>query len=180
MYKYCVTEESALRQRQLEQCLLELMLTTEYGQITISDISDRAGISRKSFYRYFSSKEGCLHALVDHAVFDGASFYLPNHNDDRSSRVSYQRFFLYWKEQHLLLDALLRSGMTSLLYERMLDYVTKEDQDYRIFFRDHAGDAHERIMFYIGGIMTMVLDWHQNGYSHSVLQMAQTLSELIL
>lgn len=180
MYKYCVTEESALRQRQLEQCLMELMLITEYSRITISDISDRAGISRKSFYRYFSSKEGCLHALIDHAVFDGASFYLPNHNDDRASTESYQRFFLYWKKQHLLLESLLRNSMTSLLYERMLDYVAKEDHVYRIFFRDHTGDAHERTMFYIGGIMAMVVDWHRNGYQHSVFQMAQTLSELVL
>ena len=77
MYKYCATEESARRQRQLEQCLLELMLTENYPQITISQICDLAGISRKSFYRYFTSKEGCLYALLDHAVFDGASYYLP-------------------------------------------------------------------------------------------------------
>ena len=70
MYKDCITEESARRQRQLELCLQDLMLTTEYSQITISDISDRAGISRKSFYRYFNSKEGCLCALLDHAIFD--------------------------------------------------------------------------------------------------------------
>ena len=179
MYKYCITEESALRQRQLEHCLQELMLTTEYSQITISDISDRAGISRKSFYRYFSSKEGCLHALIDHAVFDGASFYLPNHNDDRSSKVSYQRFFQYWKEKHLLLDALVRNNLSMLLVTRMLDYITREEQEFRLFFREQIGEAHERTLFYIGGIMTMVLDWHQSGYRKSILQMAQILDDMI-
>ena len=72
MYKHCATEESARRQRQLEGCLQELMLTENFAHITISHICDRAGISRKSFYRYFSSKEGCLYALLDHAIFDGA------------------------------------------------------------------------------------------------------------
>ena len=56
MYKHCATEESARRQRQLETCLQELMLTENYGQITISHICDRAGISRKSFYRYSAAK----------------------------------------------------------------------------------------------------------------------------
>ena len=51
MYKHCTTEESAQRQRQLEQCLLELMADTPYSAITIGQICQQAGISRKSFYR---------------------------------------------------------------------------------------------------------------------------------
>ena len=179
MYKYCATEESARRQRQLEQCLLELMLTENYPQITISQICDLAGISRKSFYRYFTSKEGCLYALLDHAVFDGASYYLPDHHGLQSTRTIYQRFFQYWKEQDLLLVALNRNNMSLLLVERMINYIFQEENEFRVFFHDTLNDAHERSLFYIGGIMTLVLDWHQNGYQKSVLQMAEILSDLI-
>ena len=49
MYKHCSTEESALRQRQFENCLLELMHQTPYSQITIGDLCDRMQLSRKSF-----------------------------------------------------------------------------------------------------------------------------------
>ena len=70
MYKHCNTEESAQRQRQLEQCLLVLMKERLLPQITIGDICEQAGISRKSFYRYFSSKDGALHALIDHTLLD--------------------------------------------------------------------------------------------------------------
>lgn len=179
MYKHCATEESVQRQRQLEQCLLELMLTQNYPQITIGDICDRAGISRKSFYRYFSSKEGCLYALLDHAVFDGASFYLPGHREDQSVRVIYERFFRYWKEQHSLLDALLRNNLSMLLVERMMNYTALEENEFRIFLNRQHDDAHERSLFYISGIMTLALDWHKGGYSKSILQMAQILNDLI-
>ena len=179
MYKKCATEESARRQRQLEQCLQTLMMTEDYHRITVGHICDLAGIARKSFYRYFSSKDGCLYALIDHAVFDGASYYLPNHNDDRSTLRIYQRFFQYWKEKHLLLDALVRNNLSMLLVERMLDYITREEQEFRLFFREQIGEAHERTLFYIGGIMTMVLDWHQSGYRKSILQMAQILDDMI-
>ena len=179
MYKYCITEESALRQRQLEQCLQELMLTESYPQITISDICGRAGISRKSFYRYFSSKEGCLYALLDHAVFDGASFYLPNHNDDQSMRVIYERFFRYWKEKRALLDALSRNNLNLQLVERMMLYTAQEENEFRIFLRDRINDSHERSLFYIGGVMTLVLDWHRSGYQKSILQMSKVLADLI-
>ena len=179
MYKHCATEESARRQRQLESCLLELMLVGNYSQITISHICDLAGISRKSFYRYFSSKEGCLCALMDHAIFDGASYYLPGHTDDRSVQINYTRFFQYWKEQHRLLDALSQNNLSMALVERMLVYISQEEREFQILYRDRKDDAHERSLFYIGGIMSLVLDWHRSGYRKSIAQMSHILSDLI-
>ena len=179
MYKDCITEESARRQRQLEQCLLELMLTMPYSQITISDISDRAGISRKSFYRYFNSKEGCLYALIDHAVFDGASLYLPNHVDMHTLQSSHERFFRYWKEQHLLLDALTRNNLSLLLAERMLHYTVQEEREFHQLQPFSTDDHHERNLFYIGGVMSLMLEWHRSGFQKSALQMSRILTDLV-
>ena len=67
-YKHCVTESAADRQRQFEAALLELMGHKHYSQISVQEICDRVGLSRKSFYRYFSNKEMCLPALVDHTI----------------------------------------------------------------------------------------------------------------
>ena len=179
MYKNCTTEESAQRQRQLEGCLQELLLTEAYEQITIGRICERAGISRKSFYRYFSSKEGCLCALLDHAIIDGASFYFPGLNDDKSPQVICERLLRYWKKKHELLDVLSRNGLNTQLIERMVLYVMKEEQDFRIFLKKQDKDAHERSLFYIGGIMTLVLDWHRSNYQKSIQHMAKILAALI-
>lgn len=179
MYKICATEESARRQRQLEQCLQELMLTEEYHQITVGDICDRAGIARKSFYRYFSSKEGCLYALIDHAVFDGSSFYLPTVNDAQVLRNVYERFFRYWKEQHLLLDALAKNSLTLLLVERILHYSTQEEQDFWAPWSTAPADIQEQTIFCLGGVMSLLLDWHRSGFQKSPLQMAKILGDLI-
>ena len=179
MYKNCTTEESVRRQRQLEACLQEILLTEPFEHITISHICDRAGISRKSFYRYFSSKEGCLCALLDHAIMDGASFYLPGHNDDQSPRVIFERFFRYWKEKRELLDVLARNGMSARLIERMALYVIQEEHEFRFLRSGMDNDVHEFNLFYIGGIMTLVLDWHQSGYKKSILQMSRILQDLL-
>ena len=37
MYKLCKTEQSARRQRQLEQGLLSMMASIQYEQISVSD-----------------------------------------------------------------------------------------------------------------------------------------------
>ena len=60
MYKICQTEQSTRRQRELEQGLLRLMLHKNYEDISVSDLCDHMQIPRKSFYRYFSSKDGAL------------------------------------------------------------------------------------------------------------------------
>ena len=179
MYKYCATEESARRQRQLEGCLMELMLTENYPQITISQICDRAGISRKSFYRYFTSKEGCLYALLDHAIFDGAAYYLPDRPNTISTYHIYERFFTYWKGNAPLLDVLARHSMSQLLTERMLNHIVQEEQEFRHLFGPLAHESSERSIFYICGIMGLVLTWHKNGFSRSSAQMANILSDMI-
>lgn len=179
MYKYCATEDSVRRQRQLEACLLELMLTQNYPQITISHICDRAGVSRKSFYRYFTSKEGCLYALLDHTIFDGAAYYLPDMPNIASTRQIYERFFLYWKDNALLLDAVARQSMGQLLTERMLNHITQEEREFRYLFGEQAPESAERSIFYICGVMGLVLTWHRNAFDKSPAQMASILSDMI-
>ena len=68
MYKLCKTEQSANRQRALEQGLLQAMLTCQYDEISVSDLCAQLNIPRKAFYRYFDGKEGALHALIDHTL----------------------------------------------------------------------------------------------------------------
>ena len=70
MYKICHTEESSRRQRELEQGLLEAMGKTPYEKITLTELCRQLEIPRKSFYRYFPTKEDCLLALMDHTLSD--------------------------------------------------------------------------------------------------------------
>ena len=95
MYKRCVTEQSAQRQRQLTAGLLEMMRKEHYEDITVSSFCEQMNIPRKSFYRYFSSKEGALYALLDNAVMDfqGEVFT----DDANATQETLTRFFTYWK-----------------------------------------------------------------------------------
>ena len=65
MYKMCKTEQSARRQRELEEGLLRAMSNCHYEQISVSDLCDRCAIPRKAFYRYFTGKDGALYALMN-------------------------------------------------------------------------------------------------------------------
>ena len=60
MYKICHTEESSRRQRELEAGLLEAIKNFPYEKITLTELCPQLNIPRKSFYRYFPTKEDCL------------------------------------------------------------------------------------------------------------------------
>lgn len=178
MYKLCKTEQSAARQRELENGLLTAMESHGYEEITISDLCDQMRIPRKSFYRYFSSKDGALHALLDHTLleFDQLSDMWDGANPVKI-RTELEKFFAYWLQQKRLLDALERSGLSGLLVQRANTRAMEESASAAPFgSRDLKGHA---VTFTTTGLMSMVIEWHHSGYRQSVQDMAQLAAVLL-
>ena len=176
MYKHCTTEESAHRQRQLEQYLLELMADHPYSNITIGQICDLAGVSRKSFYRYFDSKDGCLHALLDHVIMDGNAYYI--NAEDNSPPAFCIRIFEYWHRQTPLLDALEKNGQSLQLLQRIIRYILKEEPEYARYMNINNNSVMEHVVFTVSGVMGLVLKWHHEGYQKTAEQMGELLYQL--
>ena len=176
MYKMCKTEQSALRQRELEHGLMLAMLSRPYEDISISDLCDQLQVPRKSFYRYFSSKDGAFHALLDHALQD-CSWFLDPHE---SSLEMFEQYFAFWLQKKPLLDALQRSGLSGKLVERTIA-TALEDQSFAShlnrLFPEH--DQAYVVLFIISGLMSVVIQWHHSGCRQSPRQMAKTASRLL-
>ena len=178
MYKHCNTEESAHRQRQLEQCLLELMADIPYAGITITQICEQAGISRKSFYRYFDSKDGCLYALLDHVIMDGSAYYITAANEEEDPSAFCVRIFEYWHRQTPLLDAMEKNGQSLYILQRIIRHILEEEPAYARYMGipDHA--VMEHVVFTVGGVMGLVLFWHHGGYQKTAEQMGNLLYQM--
>lgn len=180
MYKLCKTEQSANRQRELEHGLLEMMLSHHYEQISVSDLCDRLEVPRKSFYRYFSGKDGALHALIDHTIMDFESIQWAKIRSNHSYQRELERFFEFWLKNKLLLDALSRSGLSGVLIERSIEHALSDAGITGIYTAHHAPElrAHAT-MFGVTGLMSMVVSWHHSGYPHSPVQMAKIAVRLV-
>ena len=179
MYKHCNTEDSARRQRQLEQCLLELMAEVPYSAITIGQICERCGISRKSFYRYFDSKDGCLHALLDHTFIEGATYYTPEADTEQFDIVLCNRIFEYWQKQTPLLDALEKNCQSLQIPQRLIRYILTEEPEYARYMGIAPSDMMEHVVFTVSGVMGLVLAWHHEGYQKTAAQMGELLYHMI-
>ncbi len=181
MYKICKTEQSAARQRQLEKGLLNAMSSHHYEEISVSDLCDQIGIPRKSFYRYFSGKDGALHALIDHTLLEYESFLVEmKHGEKRSYQSDLERFFLFWKEQKPLLDALERSAISGVLVTRSIEHaVSDAGNPGRVLQQDAKVSREYATRFGVCGLMSMVLQWHHEGYQVPTYQMAAIAVQLL-
>ena len=179
MYKHCNTEESAQRQRQLEQCLLDLMVDVPYANVTIGQICEQAGISRKSFYRYFDSKDGCLHALLDHTIMNGAAYYMSEGGSGHFDLAFCIRVFEYWQRQTPLLDVLEKNSQSLQLLQRTVRYILEEEPEYSRYMGISQDFIMEHIVYTVGGMMGMILTWHHEGFPKPAARMGELLYQLM-
>lgn len=179
MYKKCQTEHSAQRQRELENGFLQLMLHKKYEDISVSDLCDHLQIPRKAFYRYFNGKDGALFALIDHTL--GDFFQMPD-KDRHSGGTAVgdlDLFFFFWYEHKPLLDALQYSSLSGLLVERAANF-TLEGGHLPQQLKHFPSELREiAVAFSVCGLMSMLLQWHRQGFLISPDQMTKLATGIL-
>jgi len=179
MYKQCQTAQSAARQRQLEQGLLQLMLKKHYDEFSVSDLCQELQIPRKSFYRYFSSKDGALYALIDHTLMDYDVQTTHPEFENYTEPLQYMiDVFRYWVGCKLLLDALQKSGLSGLLIQRAMVFAQEMDTMPTFMQITDRRLREYGTMFTICGLMTMIVQWHHDAFTKSPEEMAKLSMEL--
>lgn len=179
MYKICRTEQSAQRQRELEQMLLEMMLKFRYEDLSVSDLCAYMQIPRKSFYRYFTSKDGALFALIDHTIADFFQYPADGKTEKNGAAFDLERFFIFWYEKRALLDALQGSKLSGILVDRANTFASKEGHLPEQFRRLRPGIQQPATAFAICGLMAMLFSWHNQGFLVSPREMARLTIELL-
>ena len=177
MYKLCKTEQSARRQRELELGLLEAMQTQLYEDISISDLCDKMGIPRKSFYRYFSNKDGALLALLDHTLMEFEQ--TQSASSGTGSIGDLERFFRFWYERRALLEALMRSRLSGMLVERATQHAIHERMMPMYLLHRDLQTQQMALTFAICGLLSMVMQWQQSGYRELPEQMARVATMML-
>ena len=164
MYKICKTEKSIARQKLFQTTLLELMKEHKYQDITVTSLCKRMEIPRKTFYRYYDALKDVLYAIIDEVLTEG---FL--HLEVKTDLVG---FFSYWKKKKGLLDVLEKSGLSSVLvnriYERLNEKVAQKT----------FSDEDLRYTGYVAALMTMLLTWHHSGMKQTPEEMSALVKQM--
>lgn len=168
---------SAVRSRQwLTAALWALMQEKPFARITISEIAERAQLSRRTFYRNFSSKEELLaehlHALMEEYVEAVRPAV------DRPLSEIVRVHLTFWTRHLEFLRVMDR--------ERMLFLVLNAYNDFIAEVRDRAGSSRftelsreeYALAFNAGGHLNVVFAWMRRGAVDSPDAVADTFIDL--
>lgn len=181
MYVRCVSEEAASRQRRIEKCLLNMMGKTPYKQISVSDLCQVSGCSRKAFYRYYADKDGCLISLLDRTFLDFAYFETDLECTNPDTPRELLLWLAYWTNQKELLDALTANKLGAQLVARGIYFASNVDSGAPLGLGMAASKLDEDILLFLNsGLISLILQWHSAKYPKTFEQMINTATRLLM
>lgn len=146
--------------------LIALMQVKNYNEITVSEIAEKSGIVRRTFYRNFDSKEDVLDSYLN-MLFQKFSDMLSSYAEidcDLSLRI----LFNICKENSSVFKALENSNMLGLMLKKwnvvlpvlhnlLLDKIKQ-------FPKTKSEESLEYLLtFNAGGIFNLVVKWIEEG-----------------
>lgn len=178
MYKSCKTKQSAQRQRHVVDCLLEMLQSQDFSQVTVQALCRRAQLPRKTFYRYFECKEDVFDAAVDFLMMDFAAFdgpYRPEGGEAHTAEKDMEKLFLFWQAHRDVLHSLVNSGRWEALMARLDAAAAAWRQPAQ---REGAG-ADIAQTFVTHGLYAVVLQWIGQGCPGDAGALARQMVHLL-
>ena len=167
--------------RVIKDAFRELVCEKDAGRITVKELTERAGINRKTFYLHFETIEGLYSALLDDIMntFFAERETTPDKPKDIWGHA--QRFFLFLTEQPLSTELLICSPSTyddfgrKLYLDQMNRYRSAGDNPF-------AWLPDDKMELVLNFIRSTALDfyrqWVKGGKTVEPHEAAELLSEL--
>jgi len=151
--------------KKISKALLTIMEQYDFKEITITQISQEAQRSRKTFYRLFSSKEDVL------------TFFFENLYEECLMQIKARQVQHYWdvvqcyfdfcEERKSLLLLLKRHNLLTLLFEGSYKY------SFQVFEYIHTKEVADNfslslpymLAYSVGGMYSMLLKWVESDMS---------------
>lgn len=149
----------------LAESLLLLLRKKTYDELTIGEIAEKAGLSRRTFYRQFPSKDAALSEALSE-IFGEYANRLSAEKDLSMSSIA-RVFFDFWLHRLTLLKSLDRSGLLPFLLDAMNKNLpsiyTRINRNPREY--GNAEDQRYVLAFSCGGFWNILVLWMHEGTS---------------
>lgn len=162
------------RKKEIEDGFLELMGKMRYEDVTVKDLTEKLGISRKTFYHYFPGKHACLESLTDRLIWECSLSLIRSLPENAPSRQIHAHRLNFWKAHKNFLDVIIRDEMGAFFLDRYLIFLKREDKEIQDSLStpevEYDGDI---LFFYMSGMLFLLLRWCHEGFPLTTEEMAQ-------
>lgn len=155
------------------QALFKLMAAYEYEKISVTDIAEKAGVGRATFYRYFKRKEDIIIYYFEHHTKEfvfSQRLYPRCKNDYIKIVTNVLTMFKQNKEPFIL----LRKARLEYIY---LDYLNKSFKTK--FENDNEDTRLYQPYLYSGMLFNVSMAWLDNDCKEDIDSLAETIVNAI-
>ena len=163
-------KREALVGEYITDALLILMRKKEYKDISITEICEKAGVTRMSFYRNFESKEDILKKWIVSVTDTFLTVSGISYKND-SNRDYFIKLFTHLKRYKAICTA---------MHEADLIYLVKDQFD-RVFLSIHQDEYDPyKSYFLAGGIYNVFLLWLMYGCKETPDELADRMNDMLI
>ena len=158
----------------IETALIKLMETKSIEKITISEICEKAGVARASFYRNYQNKHDVVASFLEsqERTFWDRVRFVPRSVDDYG--LICRAIFEQTKSVCWRYEAFRRSHLTNLLYQFMTQAFLKRMDV------THEGESINYVAVgYAGALANIIINWLEEDCATPVDQVAHAMMSII-
>lgn len=176
----------------MDQAFLELLAEKDFAYITVKEICQRAGVNRSTFYLHYETLGDLLNESVEHAMEGFVRQFDENEDNFFQKLKDCPLEELVFITPRYLFPYLSYIRENRKLFRTMVEQSSALglEKSYQSLFRHVFDPILERfqvprgarqytMMFYIHGIMAVIMQWLQNGCPEGVEEMARIIMENI-
>jgi AcrR family transcriptional regulator len=171
-------------QKWLQEAMLQLLHTKAFRDIQITEITERAEVSRPTFYLHYRTKEELLLSLVDQVFNELYNDLLTNSSQGTYSKLGLcTQLFKTWERHEEKLLLIIRAEIHHEITSRLRDYLRKM----LLFIQTQTGKPTAKgdtldlmVSFMVGGTYALLLEWSSKKLPFNAEQMGLFLHELTI
>lgn len=169
MTKSSNQEMNQLSKEALQTGLIDLLVEKELDAISVTELCERAGVSRMTYYRNYHSMTDLYHETLD-VIFKEILVI----GQEKLTMGDWPAFWLdlftFCYKNKKMVRIILHTSQNTML----LDYLNQA-------FAYHSTNAHERyhILAFIGITYNLLLEWSRNDFDATPEEIATLCSQII-
>jgi AcrR family transcriptional regulator len=179
MYDFVQVNPIAERSKKwLCDAMIALLYEKPYSSISITELCEKAGLVRKTFYRHFQSKDAVIKATID-IMFEQFMENIRSRNiEDAQLSLTY---FQYWEQHKRFLELLIDNQLFYLLNDQYVLYLKVMEDLIGVKMQGESEVAKEYMMSILaGGLWTVLRKWILRDCQESPEEMARIVNSLLI
>ena len=170
MNKRSPKSDNPLLKECLFTALILLMDQKDFKDITISEITQKAGVSRMTYYRTYSSKEDILRQYFNDQSKKLLADILAQ--PDLSAYEFFCQIFYFFKDNAHMIEFLYKAELLIEVLDQFIEFAEKIYEKTGIHRAEDSMKAYE-IRFIAGGLFQILIHWIQCELKESPEEMAR-------